>query len=60
MSLLLNEKSDLIKMVINTVRKDLEDHRELWNCLALQAIANVGGKEFVECSEQVERLLYSE
>ncbi|KAK9479328.1 Clathrin/coatomer adaptor, adaptin-like protein [Lipomyces japonicus] len=59
-SLLLNENHDLINLVVNSIRKDLNDHNELFNCLALHAIANVGGKEMAEAlSTDVHRLLVS-
>ncbi|KAK9365278.1 Clathrin/coatomer adaptor, adaptin-like protein [Lipomyces kononenkoae] len=59
-SLLLNENHDLINLVLNSIRKDLNDGNELYNCLALHAIANVGGKEMAESlSSDVHRLLIS-
>ncbi|KAK9319568.1 Clathrin/coatomer adaptor, adaptin-like protein [Lipomyces orientalis] len=59
-SLLLNENHDLINLVLNSIRKDLNDPNELFNCLALHAIANVGGKEMAESlSSDVHRLLVS-
>ena len=45
---------------MNSIRKDLMGHNELNNCLALHAIANVGGKEMGEAlSGDVHRLLIS-
>ncbi|KAK7204440.1 AP-2 complex subunit alpha [Myxozyma melibiosi] len=59
-SLLLNENHDLINLVLNSIRKDLNDGNELFNCLALHAIANVGGKEMAETlAPDVQRLLVS-
>lgn len=47
-SLLVNENDDLVRLVINSMRKDLEDLNEINICLALQAIANLGGREIAE------------
>ena len=47
-TLLITETDDLVRLVINSMRKDLEDHNEIHNCLALQAIADLGGKEVAE------------
>ncbi|KAE9979304.1 hypothetical protein BLS_009933 [Venturia inaequalis] len=47
-TLFLHEEHELVHLVINSIRKDLENHNELNNCLALHAIANVGGKEMGE------------
>jgi AP-2 complex subunit alpha len=44
----MNEGSDMVRLVINSIGKDLEDHNEVNNCLALHAIANLGGKEMAE------------
>lgn len=60
MTLFLHEKHELLHLVVNSIRKDLMDHNELFNCLALHAIANVGGKEMGEAlSPEVHRLLIS-
>jgi AP-2 complex subunit alpha len=57
----MHEGSDLVRLVINSFRKDLEDNNEVTNCLALHAIANLGGKEMAETlSESVFRLLISQ
>ena len=60
-TLLLNERNDLINLVVNSIRRDLVDStNELWNCLALHAIANVGGQEMAEAlGADVYRLLIS-
>lgn len=47
-TLLMHENSELVRLVINSIRKDLEDNNEVNNCLALHAIANLGGKEMAE------------
>ncbi|KAF2767165.1 Adaptor protein complex AP-2 alpha subunit [Teratosphaeria nubilosa] len=59
-TLFLHEQHELLHLVVNSIRKDLGDHNELNNCLALHAIANVGSKEMGEalCAD-VHRLLIS-
>lgn len=44
----MHENSDIVRLVINSIRKDLEDSNEINNCLALHAIANLGGREMAE------------
>ncbi|KAI9296519.1 Adaptor protein complex AP-2 alpha subunit [Neoconidiobolus thromboides FSU 785] len=57
-TLMLNENSDLIRMVINNLKRDLEDYNEIFNCLALHAIANIGGRQMSEVlASDVHRLL---
>lgn len=57
----MHENSDLARLVINSIRKDLEDHNEVYNCLALHAIANLGGKEMAEAlSDAVYRSMISQ
>ncbi|PWN41488.1 putative alpha-adaptin C [Ceraceosorus guamensis] len=59
-TLLMHENSDLIRLVVNSIRKDLDDLNEINNCLALHAIANIGGKEMTEAlADDVHRLLIS-
>ena len=60
-TLLLNERNDLINLVVNSIRRDLvEANNELWNCMALHAIANIGGREMGEAlGPDVYRLLIS-
>lgn len=59
-TLFLHEQHELLHLVVNSIRKDLADHNELNNCLALHAIANVGGKEMGEAlATDVHRLLIS-
>ena len=56
----MHENSDFLRLVVNSIRKDLNDNNEIHNCLALHAIANVGGQEMAEAlSEDVHRLLIS-
>ncbi|KAG5463445.1 MAG: adaptor-related protein complex 2, short form [Olpidium bornovanus] len=47
-TLLLTENHELVRLVVNSIRKDLEDLNEINNCLALHAIANIGAREMVE------------
>jgi AP-2 complex subunit alpha len=59
-TLFLHEQHELLPLVVNSIRKDLLDHNELNNCLALHAVANVGGREMGEAlSADVHRLLIS-
>ena len=56
----MHENSDFLRLVVNSIRKDLDDNNEISNCLALHAIANVGGQEMAEAlCEDVHRLLIS-
>ena len=60
LTLLMHENSDLVRLVINSVRKDLESYNEVHTCLALHAVANVGSLEMAESlSEDVLKLLVS-
>ncbi len=57
----MHENSDLARLVINSIRKDLDDNNEVYNCLALHAIANLGGKEMAEAlSDSVYRSMISQ
>ncbi|RMJ24861.1 Adaptin domain-containing protein [Aspergillus sp. HF37] len=59
-TLFLHEQHELLHLVVNSIRKDLMDYNELNNCLALHAVANVGGREMGEAlSHDVHRLLIS-
>jgi len=56
----MHENSDFLRLVVNSIRKDLDENNEINNCLALHAIANVGGTEMAETlCEDVHRLLIS-
>jgi AP-2 complex subunit alpha len=56
----MHENSDFLRLVVNSIRKDLDENNEVNNCLALHAIANVGGKEMAEAlAPDVHRLLIS-
>lgn len=59
-TLFLHEQHELLHLVVNSIRKDLLDYNELNNCLALHAVANVGGREMGEAlAMDVHRLLIS-
>lgn len=47
-ALLLTEHTELLRLCINSVRNDLQSRNEVFQCLALAAVANVGGREFSE------------
>lgn len=60
LTLLMHENSDIIRLVVNSIRKDLDDMNETTNCLALHAIANIGGADMAEAlAPDVHRLLVS-
>ncbi|WVQ68450.1 uncharacterized protein L199_006658 [Kwoniella botswanensis] len=60
-TLLMHENSDMVRLVINSFRKDLDDHNEINNCLALHAIATLGGQEMAEAlGENVYRSMISQ
>ncbi|KAI9593190.1 adaptin N terminal region-domain-containing protein [Syncephalis fuscata] len=48
LTLLLTENHEMIRLVVNSLRKDMEEPLEIVNCLALHAIANIGGREMAE------------
>lgn len=59
-TLFLHEDHELLHLVVNSIRKDLVINNELWNCMALHAIATVGGKEMgASLGSEVHRLLVS-
>lgn len=59
-TLLMHENSDFLRLVVNSIRKDLDENNEVHNSLALHAIANVGSNEMAEAlAEDVHRLLIS-
>ncbi|WRT68596.1 uncharacterized protein IL334_005574 [Kwoniella shivajii] len=60
-TLLMHENSDMVRLVINSFRKDLDDNNEIYNCLALHAIATLGGQEMAEAlGENVYRSMISQ
>ncbi|KAI9719701.1 MAG: hypothetical protein M1828_006134 [Chrysothrix sp. TS-e1954] len=59
-TLFFHEEHELLHLVVNSIRKDLTIHNELSNCLALHAIANVGGRTMGEAlAPDVHQLLIS-
>ena len=59
-TLLLNETHELLTLITNSIKRDLKSRNPNVQCLALTAIANVGGKEFAESlSQDVQKLLIS-
>ena len=59
-TVLLNEDHEFLRLVINTMRNDIISNDETFQCLALTAVANLGGKEFAEAmSSDVQKLLVS-
>ncbi|CAG8444197.1 3602_t:CDS:10 [Ambispora leptoticha] len=59
-TLLMHENSDLARLVVNSIQKDLLENNEIFNCLALHAIANIGGREMAESlANDVHKLLIS-
>jgi AP-2 complex subunit alpha len=47
-TLMLNENNDILRLIIQAMKKDLQTGSEETQCLALHTIANVGGEEFAE------------
>ena len=59
-TLLLTENSDLVRMVINSMRQDLVGRDDVFTNLALAAVANIGGREMADALHQdVYKLLVS-
>ncbi|KAJ5067616.1 ap-2 complex subunit alpha [Anaeramoeba ignava] len=57
-AIFLNENSEFVKLIINSIDKDLRSDDEKFQCLGLTAIANIGGKEMAESlTSQVQKLL---
>ena len=57
-SLLLAEHHDLLRLIIQAIKNDLAGKNEIFQCLALVCIANVGGQEFAESlAPDVQKLL---
>lgn len=59
-TLLLTEQSDLVRIVVNSIRQDLTSNNEVFICLALAAVASVGGREMSEAlATDVQKLLFA-
>jgi len=48
LSLLLHENHEMLPLIIQSLQNDLQSRNEFHQCLALTAIANIGGKEMSE------------
>ncbi|CAG8588574.1 11894_t:CDS:10 [Diversispora eburnea] len=60
-TLLMHENHDLARLVVNSIRKDLGEFNEIYNCLALHSIANIGGREMADSlANDVHKLLLSQ
>jgi AP-2 complex subunit alpha len=47
-TMMVNENHELAPLVVNSIRKDLIDPAENFNCLAIHAITNIASKELSE------------
>lgn len=57
-TLMLNEQNDILRLIIQSVKNDLNSRNENTQCLALTCISNVGGEEFAESlAGDVQKLL---
>jgi AP-2 complex subunit alpha len=57
-SVLLNETHEFLRLVINSVREDIISRSEIFQCLGLSFVANVGGREFADAlAADVQRVL---
>jgi AP-2 complex subunit alpha len=57
-TILFNENSDMVRLLINSVRSDLISKNEIYQCMALTSIANISGKEMAEAlGTTVQKLL---
>lgn len=59
-SVLVSASSDLMKLVIQSIKNDLASQNPVHNNLALQCIANIGSKEMAEAlGQEIPKLLIS-
>ena len=59
-SVLVSANSELIKLIIQSIKNDLSSRNPINVCLALQCIANIGNEEMVEAvGKEVPKLLVS-
>lgn len=59
-TLFLHEHHDLTSLVVNSIQKDLNSKNEVFNCLALHAIANLSSRQMAETlTPTVQALLLS-
>lgn len=60
LSVMLNENSDMMRLTIQSIKTDLQSRNELFVCLALTCLANIGSREMAESlSSEVTKLLVS-
>eukprot|EP01112_Ceratiomyxa_fruticulosa_P020410 TRINITY_DN6936_c0_g1_i2.p1 TRINITY_DN6936_c0_g1~~TRINITY_DN6936_c0_g1_i2.p1 ORF type:complete len:1039 (-),score=240.95 TRINITY_DN6936_c0_g1_i2:138-3254(-) len=48
LGMLLHETHELIPLIINSLQEDLTSRADYFQCLALSAVANIGGKEMAD------------
>jgi AP-2 complex subunit alpha len=48
LGILLHENHELIPLIVNSCKVDLDSRNSMYQALALSAIANIGGKEMSE------------
>ncbi|GAB0087299.1 AP-2 complex subunit alpha [Sergentomyia squamirostris] len=59
-SVLVNTNSDLIKLIIQSIKNDLQSRNPIYVNLALQCIANIGSRDMAEAfSNEIPKLLVS-
>ena len=59
-SVLVSANSELIKLIIQSIKNDLSSRNPINVCLALQCIANIGNEEMVDAvGKEVPKLLVS-
>ena len=59
-AILWNENTEFLRLLVQSVRKDLMPVNEIFQCLALSFVANIGGNEFAEgLAQDVRQLLVS-
>lgn len=59
-SILLNENSDMINLIINSIKKDLNSMNDNFTCLALNCIATIGGSAISDAlADDIFKLLIS-
>ncbi|KAI8914415.1 adaptin N terminal region-domain-containing protein [Gorgonomyces haynaldii] len=47
-TMMISETHELAPLVVNSLRKDLDDHNENFNCLAIHAVTNICSREICE------------
>ncbi|KAI8611146.1 adaptin N terminal region-domain-containing protein [Chytriomyces sp. MP71] len=59
-TLMLGDNADLSRLIVNCLARDLQGNSEIFTCLALHAIANVGSRDMaMSLSADVQQLLVS-